>query len=272
MNGSPALKTLGLIGLGAMGRPMAGHLLAKGFTVRSVAHRRREAIEALKVKGLIEAATPRQAAEGADAVFLMVRDVPETEAVLQGPNGVLAGLAPGAAVVLMSTLTPGYCRGLAEPAGQKGIAVVDSPVSGLPPRAAAGTLTMMVGGNDATIERLRPAFEAMGTINRCGGLGMGMVAKLANNLVSLTTPVLVSEATRLAKAYGMDPALLLEIMSRSTADGFTVRNWPMVAGLWPEIRQWAVKDLRLFVEAAEAEGLEVPLGSAVSRHPWMEEA
>jgi 3-hydroxyisobutyrate dehydrogenase-like beta-hydroxyacid dehydrogenase len=272
MSAPGPLRTVGFIGLGAMGRPMAGHLLAKGFTVRSSAHRRREAIEALKARGLIEAAHPRAVAEGAEALFLVVRDVPETEAVLRGPDGALAGLAPGSAVVLMSTLTPAYCRALAEQAAPMDIAVVDSPVSGLPPRARAGTLTLMVGGDEATVERLRPALEAMGTINRCGGLGMGMVAKLANNLVSLTTPVLVSEATRLAKAHGMDPATLLEIMSRSTADGFTVRNWQMVAGLWPEIRQWAVKDLRLFVEAAEAEGLDVPLGRAVSRHPWMDEA
>lgn len=265
-----AIRTIGFIGLGAMGRPMARRLLLAGFAVKSCVNIHRQAVDELKPEGLIETSGPDEVAGNGDALIVMVRDVPQTEQVLFGQHGALPSLSPGTLLVLMSTLAPAYCQQVADRVANKNVTVLDAPVSGLPARAESGTLTLMVGGDDDGIERFQPAFEAMGAIHRCGALGMGMVAKLANNLVSVTSVALVDEARRLAKAYGMNTQTLLDIMSKSTADSFTVRNWKMVEELWPSIRTLAIKDLDLCVNAARDQGLDIPLGQMMARYPWLE--
>ena len=265
-----AVRSIGFIGLGAMGKPMARCLLTNGFEVKSCANVSRDAIEALKADGLIETRTPREVAEGADAVIVMVRDVPQTDRVIGGDDGALQAMAPGSILVLMSTLLPGYCIELAEQAKVRGVALLDAPVSGLPVRAEQGTLTLMVGGDASVAEQFRPAFEAMGTIFPCGGVGMGMVAKLANNMAANGTVALVSEVTRFADAYGMKASTLLDIMSKSTGDSFAARNWEMVQSVWPDIKDLAVKDFRQCIEAANERDVAMPLGEAASQYPWTE--
>jgi 2-hydroxy-3-oxopropionate reductase len=262
------VRRIGFIGLGAMGQPMARCLLRQGFEVKSSANRRREAIEALVPDGLIEVGSPREVAAAADAVIVMVRDGVETDTVLDGDDGVLAGMAPGSTLVLMSTLAPGYCVERAERMAARGIGLLDAPVSGLPERAESGTLAIMVGGEVDGIERLCPAFEAMGTVYPCGDVGMGMVAKLANNLIAVGTVALVGEAVELADSLGMEPSTLLQILSASSGDSFMVRNWDMIRRVWPDTKDLAVKDLSLCMAAAADHGLALPLGDAVSRYPW----
>jgi 3-hydroxyisobutyrate dehydrogenase/2-hydroxy-3-oxopropionate reductase len=148
---------------------------------------------------------------------------------------------------------------------------VDAPVSGLPSRAESGTLAIMVGGEDDQVDRLRPAFEAMGTVYPCGAVGMGMMAKLANNLIAVGTMALVAEAVELAGNHGMETSMLLEILSASSGDSFMVRNWDMIRQVWPDIRELAIKDLKdlnLCMAAATNRNLDLPLGDAVSRYPW----
>ncbi len=264
------MRTIAFIGLGAMGMPMARRLLQSDFAVRSCANVRRAAIDELKHEGLVEVDSPAAAAAGADATIVMVRDEPQTDTVINSKDGVLAAMTPGSILVLMSTLSPSYCIALSKKAEDTGIALLDAPVSGLPARAAQGSLTLMVGGDGGAIERFQPAFDALGTIHPCGGIGMGMVAKLANNLAGIGTLALVCEATAFAKAHGMEPATLLQIMAGSTGDSFAVRNWDMVKTLWPDLRELAIKDLMLCCEAANEAGVTMPLGEVAGRYPWSE--
>ncbi len=216
----------------------------------------------------MEGDNPREVAEGADAVIVIVRDGPQTDVVLGGDDGALLGMTSGSILVLMSTLAPAYCLELAEQTDAQGIHLLDAPVSGAPVRAEQGTLTLMVGGDDSVVESFQPAFEAMGTIFPCGGVGMGMVAKLANNMAGIGNIALVSEVTQMGRAYGLETPKLLEIMSQSTGDSFAVRNWDMAQTVWPHIKDLAVKDANLCMEAAKERGVAMPLGEAVSHYPW----
>lgn len=263
-----AVRAIGFIGLGAMGKPMARRLLMNGFEVRSCANVRRDAIEDLKTDGLVETENSREVAEGADAVIVMVRDGPQTDVVLGGESGALQTMAPGSILVLMSTLAPAYCLDLAERTDEQGVHLLDAPVSGFPVRAESGTLALMVGGEASVVERMRPTFEAMGTIYPCGGVGMGMVAKLANNLIVVGSVALVSEAARLAGSYGMKTPTLMDIISQSTGDSFTIRNWEMVQSFWPDVKDLAAKDLKLCMEAAKERDVAMPLGAVVNQYPW----
>src|SRR5438067_3714671 len=148
------------LGLGIMGSRMAANLRRAGFDV-VVWNRTRSRAEAL---GEPIADTPRAAADGADAVITMVVDAPEVEAVLFGDEGAAAALAPGALVVDMSTIAPSASRRIGERLAESGIGFLDAPVTGSSPRAEAGTLTIMVGGEAADFEPARPLFEAMGEL------------------------------------------------------------------------------------------------------------
>ena len=143
--------TIGFIGLGAMGEPMAAHLLAGGFRVLSCANRSREAIERLAAEGLEERDGPASVGAEADVLMTIVFDEPQTDQVLRGDRGALSTLRPGSVVVVMSTVSPSYCRTLRDEAATRAVEVVDCPVSGLPAGARAGTLSLMVGGHPGAI-------------------------------------------------------------------------------------------------------------------------
>lgn len=263
-----ARENIGFIGLGAMGKPMAGRLLAEGFPVTSRAHRRREAIDELKRRGLVEAGTPREVASGADIVITMVRDTATSEEVILGPDGVLDGMARGATLIVMSTVDPEFCRRVAKQAAASGVDVLDAPVSGFPFRAEQGTLALMVGGAEGVIERRRPCLEAMGTVFPCGAAGMGMVAKLANNAVAVGTMALLQEARAFAAAHGMPGERLMEVFRNASADSFMVRNWAAIAPMWEHVVALGLKDLRTGLEAAQSAGTAMPLTAAALARDW----
>jgi 3-hydroxyisobutyrate dehydrogenase-like beta-hydroxyacid dehydrogenase len=219
---------IGFIGLGDMGEPMAARLLQHGFQVLSSINRRRDAIERLKPIGIVERANPREVAGACDILISIVVDEEQTERILRGPDGALATLRPGSTIVLMSTLAPAYCQALATELHPKGIDLIDCPVSGGPMGAEKGTLALIAGGDPSTIERCRSALEKMGTIYPCGAVGLGMVAKLANNAVGLLTIPLVREARAMAAAYGMDMDTLMAVMRAGTANSFIVQAWNWV--------------------------------------------
>jgi 3-hydroxyisobutyrate dehydrogenase-like beta-hydroxyacid dehydrogenase len=250
---------IGFIGLGDMGEPMAARLLQHGYKVLSSVNRRRDAIERLKANGIVEKRNPREVGEECDILMSIVVDQEQTEHVLRGPDGALAGLRPGSTIVIMSTLAPEYCQALAAELREKEIDVVDCPVSGGPMGAEKGSLALIAGGNSATIERCRPALETMGTIYPCGGVGMGMVAKLANNAVGLLTIPLVREARRMAAAYGMDMEALMAAMRAGTANSFIVQAWGWIEAYGEKGEPVALKDLRLFQEAAVAGSVVTPM-------------
>jgi 2-hydroxy-3-oxopropionate reductase len=264
-------QAIGFIGLGQMGQPMARRLLRHGYQVRSAVNRSRAGIETLAADGIVECATPAEAAAGSQAVITMARDTEETRALVLGEAGLLAAMAPGATLIVMSTVDPGFCRELAAEAAGRDVAALDIPVSGFPFRAAEGTLALMVGGDPAAIERCRPLLEVMGTVLICGGAGMGQVAKLANNAVAAGTFAAVLESRAFAEANGMPGERLLEILASASGDSFVVRKWEAIQPMWAHVMGLVRKDVAIFRESADAGGVAIPLAEVVSRYPWPEQ-
>jgi 3-hydroxyisobutyrate dehydrogenase-like beta-hydroxyacid dehydrogenase len=263
-----AQPTIGFIGLGEMGEPMARHLLQHGFPVVSCANRRRKAIEALAKEGLVEAENPAGVGAKADIFMTIVVDQAQTEQVLRGPTGALSTLRPGSVIIIMSTIDPDYCKSLAQELAPRDIEVIDCPVSGGPHGAVAATLALMTGGAADVIERCRAPLEAMGTIFPCGEVGMGMVAKLANNGLLVGTIALVMEVRAMASAHGMDTAHLMEIIKNSTGNSNVVQKWDFIQANFHHLLSLSAKDAGLFLEAARNKGTPSELLTAWQNYDW----
>lgn len=259
---------VGFIGLGDMGFPMARRLLNHGFEVHSSAHRRRDAIEALKAEGLAEHCTPREVAGEVDVLITLVVDDKQTDAVLHGESGALAGMSRGSVLIIMSTVAPTFCIDIAQLASEQGVTVLDCPVSGGPTGAEKGTLALILGGETEAMERCRAVLEVMGRIFHCGDVGMGQIAKLANNAVGLATVTAIGEACSMARAYGMDADRLMEILNSSTGQSFITNNWGYVVAEWLHLRELGKKDVGLCIEAARAKEKALPLIEMCYRQDW----
>ncbi len=259
-------RKIGFIGLGDMGRPMASRLLTHGWSVTSCVNKSRDAMDALAALGISEVDRPADVGAAADIVITMVRDTRQSQQVIFGSSGALAGMRRGASLIIMSTLSPGDCREIASKAAEHGVSVLDSPVSGLPQRAEQGTLALMVGGETAVLEQCREVLEVLGTIFHCGGVGTGSVAKLANNAVLMGTLTLLLEARALARTYDMPPEKLMEIFANSTASSFPVQNWEAFEANWDNYVALLIKDMGLCLEAAGAKDVGMPLINAADRH------
>jgi 2-hydroxy-3-oxopropionate reductase len=194
---------IGFIGLGVMGRPMAGHLIDAGHTL--TLNRVKPVSQDLVDKGGTAAETPKAVAEAADVVILMVPDTPDVEVVLFGEDGVAEGLSPGKLVIDMSSISPVATKDFARRIEDKGCDYLDAPVSGGEVGAKNAALTIMVGGKPEAFERARPLFETMGkTITHVGPNGDGQTAKVANQIIVGLTIQAVAEALTFAKAAGAD--------------------------------------------------------------------
>lgn len=206
------METLGFIGLGTMGRPMGRNLLRAGF--RLVVHNRsRAAVEELVAAGASGAASPQEVAARTDAVLTMLPDSPDVEAVVAGPGGVFEGARPGMLLIDMSTISPAVACRLAAEAEHRGLEMLDAPVSGGDIGARDGTLTIMVGGSAAALERARPILRVLGkTITHIGGAGAGQVAKACNQVIVAAAIEAVGEALVLAEKSGVDPARVREAL------------------------------------------------------------
>ena len=258
-------KRVGFIGLGDIGTPMARRILEGGYRVTSCAHRRREAIEMLKASGLVEAPNPNEVARQSDILITMVVNEPQTDAVLRGAAGGLAGLASGSTVVVMSTVSPNYCKALSLEAAKVGINVLDCPVSGGRPRAAEGSLALICGGEPAVVERCRPVLENMGRIIHCGPVGMGQVAKLANQGLTAAQFRLVQEVRAMAAAYGMDLDNLMDVVRSSTGASFIAENWSFLEPNWKHLGRMDKKDIDLCLAAGRDKEVDMPLVEAASQ-------
>ena len=201
-------KTIGFIGLGLMGRPMAKNLLKAGFPL--VVHSRsRGPVDDLVASGATRASSPGEVARLATRVITMLPDSPDVEQVVDGPDGVFASMQPGTIVIDMSTIAPAVARRLAARAASLGAAMLDAPVSGGEIGAVSGTLSIMVGGDAAVFETVKPLLMAMGNperIIRIGESGAGQICKACNQMVIGGTLAVVSEAFALARKAGVDPA------------------------------------------------------------------
>jgi len=250
--------TVGFIGLGAMGEPMAANLLAADIDVVSCANRNREPIERLAAAGLREVANPSAVGAESDIVMTVVWDEDQNDRVLRGPDGAIAAMAPGGVVLVMSTVSPTYCKELAAEAAASDIAVLDCPVSGMVQGAVEGTLTLMIGGDEADVERCRTALEPMGTVSHCGPVGSGQVMKLGNNAMVIGTYGLIMEVREMAASQGMDLDVFMAFLNNSTGRSFVSENMnlppaPITFTGMP------VKDMRRAVAAARDVGVAMPM-------------
>jgi 3-hydroxyisobutyrate dehydrogenase-like beta-hydroxyacid dehydrogenase len=205
---------LGFVGLGHMGGNMAARFLAAGYTVYGESRDRREAQE-LVHEGLAWRDTPREVAESAEVLFTSVPDDSVLESVASGPDGILAGLTEAKVWVDMSTVSPRASRGLAKRVQERGAAMVDAPVSGSVPQVQAGTLTIMVGGDEQAYARVEPLLRELGTPTHIGENGQGLVLKLAINISLAVQMLAFAEGLGLAERSGIDRKLAVDVMTQS---------------------------------------------------------
>ncbi len=257
---TPSLN-IGFIGLGIMGTPMAGHLIVAGHQL--FVFKRGPMPEAISHSGATTCSTPRQVAERADIIFTMVPDTPDVESVLFGADGIAAGLAPGKTVVDMSSISPIATKVFAEKINALGCDYLDAPVSGGQVGAKNATLSIMVGGPEATFERIKPLFELMGkNITLVGGNGDGQTAKVANQIIVALNIEAVGEALLFAARAGADPASVRQALMGGFASSkiLEVHGERMIKrtfdpGFRIELHQ---KDLNLALSSARALGVSLP--------------
>jgi 3-hydroxyisobutyrate dehydrogenase len=257
---------VGFIGLGAMGAPMCRNLLKAGFPL-TVWNRSRPAIDALAAEGAQAGPSAADVARGAEVIVLCVPNSPQVVEVVTGPDGVLAGAAAGAIVVDMSTIDPNVSQQVAAACAAKGVRFLDAPVSGGTVGAVNGTLTIMVGGDAAVLEEVRPVLAAMGTnIFHVGDVGMGEVVKLCNNLIYAAQMVAVAEAFTMGVKAGADPKMMFEVITRSTGKCVALDTRTPVAGVVansPASNDWQpgfmtalmLKDLGLALDFGKAQAV-----------------
>jgi 3-hydroxyisobutyrate dehydrogenase-like beta-hydroxyacid dehydrogenase len=254
---------IGFVGLGHMGGNMAARLLTAGYPVYGEERNRADARE-LEHDGLKWLDTPRQVADAADIVFTSVPDDEVLELVASGPDGILGGLGAGKIWVDVSTVSPRKSRELAERVRASGATMLDAPVSGSVPQVEAGTLTIMVGGDEHAYARVEPILRELGTPTHIGGNGQGLVLKLAINISLAVQMLAFAEGLLLADRSGIDRKLAVDVMTQSAigspmlkARAALVLDLPDEA--WFDIR-FMQKDLVLALDAARE--LHVPLPSA----------
>lgn len=254
--------SIGFIGLGVMGRPMARHLLDARFSL-AVHSRSPGPVDDLAAEGAQPRVSPADVAAGADVVITMLPDTPDVELVLFGEDGVSSRLRPGSLVVDMSTIDPLATRRFSESFRAMGSGMVDAPVSGGEKGAVDGTLSIMAGGSEDDVARAMPLLQAMGTtIVRVGDSGAGQVAKACNQLVVASTIQAVAEALALAKRAGVDPRRVREALLGGFAGSkiLEIHGQRMLDGTFaPGFRsRLHLKDARIVLDTAERVGSSVP--------------
>ena len=262
MTGSSSQARIGWIGLGVMGAPMCGHLLDAGYSV-TVNTRTRATAEPLLNRGAVWADTPAEVAESAGVIFAIVGFPADVHEVFLGAHGALAGAAAGAVLIDMTTSEPQLEVEIAEAAAAKGIAALDAPVSGGDAGARNATLSIMVGGDAATLERVRPLLEILGkTIVHQGPAGAGQHAKMVNQILIASTMVGVCEALLYAYKAGLDLDTVLEAVASGAAGSWSLSNYTprMLAGDFEPgfAVDHFIKDMGIALDEARRMRLSVP--------------
>src|SRR5919206_853361 len=262
------VKRIGFIGLGAMGAPMARRLVDSGSQL-AVFDRLAERTHSLVEFGARGADSPQDACQDAEALIIMVMTASQVEDVLFGDDGAAEALAPGAVVVVMSTIGPDAVRELAERLTAQELRVLDAPVSGGVSRAEQGNLLIMAGGQRDLFEELRPVLEAMGSsVVHCGeSVGDGQAVKLVNQLLCGVHIAAAGEALAYAEAMGLDPRFVFETIRHGAANSFMLedRGERMLKEEFVPPNSALdifVKDMGLVRQAAEEQDFETPLATA----------
>jgi L-serine 3-dehydrogenase (NAD+) len=266
------MTTIAFIGLGHMGLPMARNLLKAGFNLQ-VFDLVQRAMDELAAEGAQATSSALEAVQGAQVVISMLPASRHVEGLYLGADGLLAALKPGTLVLECSTIAPEVARSVHAAAHERGIELLDAPVSGGTAGAAAGTLTFMIGGPAATLAKAQPFFQAMGkNIFHAGPEGAGQVAKVCNNQVLAVQMIATAEAMAMGVANGLEPAVLAEIMRQSSGGNWTLEKynpWPGVMENAPASKGYSggfmaelmAKDLCLAQQAAQSSGSSTPMGA-----------
>lgn len=260
-------KSIGFIGLGIMGKPMARNLLKAGFPL-TVYSRRHSSIEELIADGAAGARSPREVAALSDVIITIVTDTPDVRQVVLGENGVLSGIRPGATIIDMSTISPSATREIAAAVREKGADFLDAPVSGGEGGAIAGTLSIMVGGQEETFTASLSILQAMGkNIIHVGGTGAGQLTKLCNQIAVAVTNLAMSEALIFGAKAGIDLEKMHKAISGGAAGSWQLSNLAprifqrdFAPGFMVKLQQ---KDLRLVSQEADQMHLALPATSLV---------
>jgi 3-hydroxyisobutyrate dehydrogenase len=261
------MNSVAFIGLGIMGKPMAGHLLGAGLKL-TVHNRTKSKADELIARGAKWADSPADAAKSADVVFICVTDTPDVEQVIEGPRGILESARPGLIVVDHSTISPDTTRHLAAELARRSATLLDAPVSGGDVGARNATLSIMVGGDKSAFDKVLPLLKHMGkTITYCGESGAGQLTKLVNQILVSVTNLATSEALNFAKRNGLDLLKTIEAVAGGAAGSWQLANLgpKMAAGDFKpafmiDLQQ---KDLRLVLQAAERARLKLPATTLV---------
>jgi 3-hydroxyisobutyrate dehydrogenase len=262
-------ERIGFIGLGKMGHGMACNLLKSGYAL-TVYDVDEGPVSALEAVGAARGASPREVASGSDVVITMLPSPAEVEVVAMGAAGIREGLARGGVYIDMSTTGPATTRRIARAMAEAGVAMLDAPVSRGQEGARAGTLSIMVGGDQAAFARVEPVLRCMGTdVFYCGVTGMGAATKLVNNLIQGTISGIVAEGLVLGVKAGIALPILLQVLGASSADNFVLRhffpNKALRGDFEPGGTVYTVhKDLGLAIELGDE--LQVPLALGALAH------
>ena len=261
------MQKIGFVGVGTMGAPMARNLLKGGFEVRAF-DVEPAALARIASEGATAAASPADAARGAECVVTMLPNGEHVEAALLGPKGIADAMRRDALYIDMSTIAPAVTDRLARLMAGRGIEMVDAPVGRQVQHAIEGKLLIMVGGSEAAVERAMPVFDKLGdTIVHCGPAGSGSRMKVVNNFMSITLNVTTAEALTLAEASGLDVELARKVMLGTVAgQGHMATTYPakvLKGDLSPGFMiDLAHKDLGLALDLAMSLGVAAPTGQA----------
>jgi 3-hydroxyisobutyrate dehydrogenase len=255
-------KKVGIIGLGIMGMPMARNLMKAGFEVTAY-NRTAAKVDLLAADGAVKASSPKEVAAKNPVIITMVSDTPDVENVILGASGIIEGIQPDAVVIDMSTISPQATRKIAARLKEKQAHMLDAPVSGGEGGAIAGTLSIMVGGDAAILERCRPVLAAMGkTITHIGANGMGQTTKLMNQILVAGNLNAVCEALVFAQKQGVDLNKAIEAVKGGAAGSWQLANLgprmikrDFQPGFMVDLLQ---KDLRLVMEGSDLNKIPLP--------------
>lgn len=260
-------ERIGFVGLGIMGRGMANNLLKAGFTVR-VWNRTASRMDPLVEAGAEAGTSPADVAAHSDIIITCVSDTPDVERVILEADGVIQGAKEGALVIDCSTISPQATVEIAKKLNEKGVKMLDAPISGGSEGAAKGTLSIMIGGDAGDVERAMPVFQAMGkTITHVGGQGAGQTVKLVNQILVVGNCLAMCEALLFAQAGGVDLRKCLDAVTGGAAGswmlsnrGHQIINRDWRPGFTIDLQQ---KDVRLVMREADALGVPVIMSSQI---------
>lgn len=258
------MANLGFLGLGLMGYPMARNLLRAGHQVALWSHNSAKARQLADTDGGTFCSTPREVATNAECIFLCVGDTAMSREVILGQDGLIEGAKPGSVIADASTISPSESRNIGKALKAKGVEFLDAPCTGSTPGAEGGTLTFMIGGPEEVFQKVKPYLEPMGKrLYYCGGPGMGLQAKLTQNLVLSNILMAFNEGMVLAVKGGVDPKLMLEILDNSAAkSGLINYKAPFVFRRDFTANfavKWMDKDIGLMLESGKELGVPLVL-------------